>query len=177
MSQGSSLCFSQADMALPCAMPPAHRLLSMPVIYIDADACPVKDETYAVAKRYELLVHVVANQWMGMPDDPMIRLEVVDDGFDAADDWIAERAGPGAIVISDDIPLAKRCLDAGALVITNRGEVRTHDSIGEALAMRELMQYLRDAGDAGGGQKPFDAGDRRHFREELDRLVHVAQRQ
>jgi uncharacterized protein YaiI (UPF0178 family) len=145
----------------------------MTEIYVDADACSVKAETYRVAKRYQLLVRVVANQWMNMPDDPMVRLEVVDDGFDAADDWIASRAGPTDIVITDDIPLAKRCLDAGARVVTNRGEVRDAGSIGEALAMRELLQYVRDAGGDAGGQKPMADRDRRRFAQELDRIINM----
>jgi len=143
----------------------------MPTIYIDADACPVKDETYAVAARHGLLVRVVANQWMGMPNDPMIRLEVVDDGFDAADDWIVEAVQAGDIVISDDIPLAARCLERGASVLSNRGERRSESSIGEALAMRELMQYLREAGAASGGQQPMQDRDRRQFMQALEFLI------
>lgn len=144
----------------------------MTTIYIDADACPVKPEVYRVAKHYQLMVYVVANQWMSMPDDPMVRLEVVDDGFDAADDWIAERAQGGDIVITDDIPLAARCIKSTARVLTGRGEERTESSIGEALAMRELMQFIRDAG-GGGGQKPMDDKDRRRFSQELDRIVNA----
>ncbi|MFW5860164.1 MAG: YaiI/YqxD family protein [Planctomycetota bacterium] len=148
----------------------------MTIIYIDADACPVKDETYRVASRYALLVYVVANSWMRMPDDPQIRLEVVGDGFDAADDWIAERAGAGDVVVTDDIPLAARCIAAGALVITTRGERRDTNSIGDAMAMRELMQYMRAAGEVGGGPKALDERDRRHFRQELDKVVTAALR-
>lgn len=148
----------------------------MTEIYIDADACPVKAETYRVAKRHALLVRVVANDWMTMPDDPMVRLEVVDDGFDAADNWIAERAGVGDIVVTDDIPLAKRCIEGGALVITNRGEERDEQSIGEAMAMRELLQYVRDAGGEAGGQKPMGDQDRRRFLQTLERMVHAARR-
>ncbi len=145
-------------------------------VFIDADACPVKDETYRVAKRYALAVTVVANQWINMPNDPTIRLTVVDDGFDAADNWIAERVGAGDIVVSDDIPLSARCLAKGARVITGRGEVRDKDSIGDALAQRELMQYLRGAGDVRGGPKPMQAQDRNRFMQELDRLVHAVKK-
>ncbi len=145
----------------------------MPRIYIDADACPVKNETYAVAKRFGLIVHVVANQWMKMPNDPLIRLEVVDDGFDAADHWIVAHVEPGDIVVSDDIPLASRCIEKKARVITNRGVLRDAGNIGEAIAMRGLMQYLRDSGDQKGGQKPLDDDDRRRFRQALDQLVHA----
>ncbi len=148
----------------------------MPIIYIDADACPVKEETYRIAGRYGALVYVVANSWMRMPDDPQIRLEVVGDGFDAADDWIAARAGAGDVVVTDDIPLAARCIEAGALVITTRGERRDASSIGDALAMRELMQYMRSAGEIGGGQKALDQRDRRHFRQELDKVLTAALR-
>ena len=147
---------------------------AMTKIYVDADACPVKAEVYAVAKRLKLMVHVVANQWMNMPNDPMIRLEVVDDGFDAADHWIVAQVGSSDVVVTDDIPLAGRCIEKGARVITNRGMIRNAGNIGEALAMRGLLQYMRDAGDVSGGQKPLDESDRRRFRQELDKLVQVA---
>ena len=141
-------------------------------IHIDADACPVKDETYKVAKRHGLNVTVVANQWMGMPNDPTIRLEVVDDGFDAADDWIVAHVGQGDIVISEDIPLAARCLAKGARVLTGRGRIYDEDSIGGALAQRQLMQYLRGAGDVKGGAKPMQTSDRALFLQELEKLIH-----
>lgn len=148
----------------------------MPKIYVDADACPVKGEVYAVARRLKLVVHVVANQWMDMPNDPMIRLEVVDDGFDAADNWIVEKVGGVDVVVTDDILLAGRCIGKGARVVTNRGAVRDAGNIGEALAMRELMQYVRASGDTSGNQKPIDEADRRRFRQELDRLATAAVR-
>lgn len=140
-------------------------------IYIDADACPVKDETYRVAKRHGLAVTVVANQWMNTPNDPAIRLEVVDDGFDAADHWIVAHVGPGDIVISEDIPLAARCLAKRARVLTGRGRVYDEASIGGALAQRQLMQYLRGAGDLGGGAKPMGPRDRALFLQELEKLI------
>lgn len=140
-------------------------------IYVDADACPVKQEVYASAKRLNLIVHVVANQWMTMPNDPLIRLEVVDDGFDAADNWIVEHAGSADVVVTDDILLAGRCIAKGARVITNRGVLRDAGNIGEALAMRELMQYVRATGDQSGNQKPLEDADRRHFRQGLERLL------
>lgn len=146
----------------------------MPAIYIDADACPVRDEVYRVAKRHALMTWVVANQWMNMPNDPTVRLEVVDDGFDAADHWIAERVGSGDVVVSDDIPLAARCIAAGARAINNRGDVRDAGNIGEALAMRELMQYARESGNAGRGQKPIDDQDRRYFSQRLEIVVQAA---
>lgn len=141
-------------------------------IHIDADACPVKDEVYKVAKRHALMVTVVANQWMGMPNDPTIRLEVVDDGFDAADDWIVAHVGAGDIVISEDIPLAARCIAKGARVLTGRGRIYDEGSIGGALAQRQLMQYLRGAGDVKGGSKPMQASDRALFLQELEKLIH-----
>ncbi len=143
----------------------------MPRIYIDADACPVREETYRVAARHQLMVWVVANQWMNMPNDPSIRLEVVDDGFDAADKWIVERVQAGDVVVTDDIPLASLCLEKSAQVITNRGEVRDTKSIGEALAMRELMQYLRDTGESRGGQKPIEKKDRKRFMQQLEKML------
>jgi uncharacterized protein YaiI (UPF0178 family) len=113
---------------------------------------------------------------MDMPNDPSIRLEVVNDGFDAADDWIVERVKPGDVVITDDIPLASRSLEKGALVLTNRGEIRDANSIGEALAMRELMQYMRSSGEVRGGNKPIDDQDRRLFQQQLEKLIHVAKK-
>ena len=148
----------------------------MAKIYVDADACPVKNETYAIAKRLKLIVHVVANQWMTMPNDPLIRLEVVDDGFDAADDWIVEKATGADVVVTDDILLAQRCIGKGARVLTNRGVVRDGGNIGEAVAMRELMQFVRASGDNSGNQKPLDQADRRRFCQELDRLAQLALR-
>ena len=146
----------------------------MTKIYVDADACPVKNDVYAIAKRLNIVVHVVANQWMNMPNDPIIRLEVVDDGFDAADHWIVEKSGATDVVVTDDILLAERCIKKGARILTNRGVVRDANNIGEAVAMRELMQYIRDSGDKSGNQKPFDETDRRRFRHELDTLVQTA---
>lgn len=140
-------------------------------VYIDADACPVRREVYRIGRRHGLRIWVVANQWMDMPNDPEIRLEVVDDGFDAADHWIVEHAKPGDVVISDDIPLAARCLTGGASVLTTRGDIRDADSIGEALAMRELMSYVRSQGDQSGGQRPFGDDDRRLFIRQLELII------
>ena len=111
-----------------------------------------------------------------MPNDPQVRLEVVDDGFDAADDWIAARAGRTDIVITEDIPLAARCIAAGAQVLTGRGLIHDERSIGSALAQRELMQYLRDAGSVSGGQKPMHDRDRALYVRELERLVQSGKR-
>ena len=141
------------------------------VVYIDADACPVKDETYRVAGRYGLHVSVVANSFLSLPREPWIERVVVSDGFDAADDWIAERARPGAIVITADVPLASRCVKAGAEVLTPTGKPFSESGIGMALATRNLMQDLREAGAITGGPKPFSARDRSAFLGALDRTV------
>src|SRR5204863_7993441 len=106
----------------------------MSAIYVDADACPVKNEIYRVAERYGLKVYVVSNSYMGVPRDPLIELVVVSDGFDAADNWIAERAGPGDIVITADIPLADRSLKAGAAAVRNTGVAFTAAAIGMGVA-------------------------------------------
>ncbi|SDR61535.1 hypothetical protein SAMN05444161_8201 [Rhizobiales bacterium GAS191] len=140
-------------------------------IFIDADACPVKEEVYRVAARYALKVFVVANSFIRTPRDPSIELVGVGSGFDAADDWIAERAGPVDIVITTDIPLAGRCLKAGAAVIAPTGKVFTENSIGMALAMRELMTDLRAMGEVGGGPRPFSPRDRSAFLSALDAAV------
>ncbi|KQP59842.1 hypothetical protein ASF41_08955 [Methylobacterium sp. Leaf111] len=141
------------------------------VVYIDADACPVKDETYRVAGRYGLHVYVVANSFLALPREPWIERVVVSDGFDAADDWIAERARPGAIVVTADVPLASRCVKAGADVLAPTGKPFSESGIGMALATRNLMQDLREAGAITGGPKPFSARDRSAFLGALDRTV------
>jgi len=148
----------------------------MPRIFIDADACPVKAETYRVAKRHGLAVTVVANQWMDMPDDPTVRLEVVGDGFDAADDWIVERVVRGDIVICDDILLAARLIAKGARVITGRGLIHDDDSIGSAVAQRQLMQYLRESGEVRGGHKPMQDKDRSLFMQVLEKVIHAVRK-
>ena len=140
-------------------------------IYVDADACPVKAEVYRVAERYGLTVHVVTNAPIGVPRDPRIRLTIVGDGFDAADDWIAERAGPVDIVITADIPLADRCLKAGATVIGPTGKPFTMASIGGAMASRALMADLRAMGVATGGPKPLTQRDKSAFLSALDNAV------
>jgi uncharacterized protein len=140
-------------------------------IYVDADACPVKSEVYRVAGRYGLKVWVVANSFMAVPADPSIERVLVTDGFDAADDWIAERAAPGAIVITADVPLAGRCVKAGAAVIGPTGRPFTEASIGMAVATRNLLQDLRAMGEATGGPKPFSPRDRSRFLSALDEAV------
>ena len=148
----------------------------MPDIYVDADACPVKEEVYRVAKRYGIPVFVVANRGMRVPREPGVELVVVGGGFDAADDWIAERAGGDDIVISADIPLADRCLKAGARVLGPRGKPFTEDSIGDAMAGRELLSQLRDMGEVSGGPAPISKKDRSLFLHRLDEMVQAIRR-
>ena len=145
-------------------------------IYIDADACPVKEETYRVAKRYDLKVYVVSNSWMGTPDQGRVELVEVDDGLDAADDWIAERATTGDIVLTADIPLAARCLQQGAEVLGFKGRAFTAESIGAALASRELMSHLREMGENTGGPAPLQKRDRSEFLNLLDQVIQRVKR-
>ncbi len=148
----------------------------MIAIFIDADACPVKDEVYRVATRYGLLVAVVANQAMYVPPGFGAELIVVDSGLDVADDWIAERARPGDIVITADIPLAARCLAEGASVLGPDGRPFTEGMIGAALATRQLKADLREQGLAPGGPRPLVEKDRERFLSRLDALVQAALR-
>ena len=148
----------------------------MTSIYIDADACPVKNEIYRVAERYGLKVFVVANSFMNVPRDPRHELVVVNDSFDAADNWIAERAGPGDIVVTADIPLADRSLKKGAAVIGNTGIPFTMASIGMAMANRELLQNLRAMGEVTGGPKPMSQRDRSRFLSALDETIQKIRR-
>lgn len=146
-------------------------------IYIDADACPVKNEVYRVAGRYRWPVTLVANSWMRVPDDSLISLHVVESGLDVADDWIAEHAGPGDIVITADIPLAGRCLEKGAAVIGTMGKPFTEDNIGDTLATRDLLAALREGGEITGGPKPLEKKDRSRFLQKLDEAIQAIQRE
>ena len=150
----------------------------MTTIYVDADACPVKDEVYRVAARYAVPVVLVANSRMRVPDGGGVRLVLVAGGrLDSADDWIAERAGPADIVVTADIPLASRCIAAGARAIDPRGRVYTEDSVGDALATRNLMADLREAGTiSGGGPAPLGKRERSLFLQKLDELVNRVRR-
>jgi uncharacterized protein YaiI (UPF0178 family) len=147
-----------------------------PNLFIDADACPVKDEAYKVAQRYGLKVFVVANAYLMVPRHPPIELVVVDAGPDVADNWIAEHAGAGDIVVTADIPLASRCLAAGAQPIGPTGRRFTVDSIGSALASRSIGEHLRSIGEVTRGPAPFQAADRSRFLSTLDEAVHRARR-
>ena len=140
-------------------------------IYVDADACPVKDEVYRVAKRYGLRVFVVSNGRIRVPDDALVEMVVVSGHFDAADAWIAERVTENDVAVTSDIPLASLCLAKGARVLDPKGRVFTEESIGDALANRELMAFLRDSGTITGGPAPFEARDRSRFLQKLDDLV------
>ncbi len=147
----------------------------MPTIYVDADACPVKDEVYKVARRYQMRVAVVANAPLRVPADLLVEL-VVCPGFGAADDWIAERAGAGDVVVTADIPLAARCLAKGARVLDPKGRPFRDNDIGAALATRDLMDELRQSGIVTGGPAPMTAKDRSRFLGKLDELVTAARR-
>jgi hypothetical protein len=143
----------------------------MTELFIDGDACPVKDEVYAVAARIGLAVIVVANQRMNVPTDLGVEMIVVPDGPDAADDWIAEEIRSGDVVITADIPLAARCLDVGAFALGTHGREFTSDSIGGALATREIKASIRETGVVTGGPPPLSSRDRSRFSNMLDQLV------
>ena len=145
-------------------------------ILIDADACPVKEETYRVAERHRVPVSVVSNSPFRVPTGPLVERVIVSGGFDAADDWIAERASPRTVVITGDILLADRCLKAGATVIGHNGKPFTHGTIGGAIATRAIMADLRAGADGmGGGPAPFAKADRSRFLQALDEaLVRLA---
>jgi uncharacterized protein YaiI (UPF0178 family) len=145
-------------------------------IYVDADACPVKDEIYKVAARHALPVSVVAGGFIRVPDDPSIERVAAGSGMDAADDWIAARAGPSSIVITSDIPLASRCVKAGASVIAPNGKPFSENSIGMTLAMRNLMTDLRSSGEVTGGPRSFSPRDRSAFLSALDQTIRRVQK-
>lgn len=140
----------------------------MILIYVDADACPVKEEVYRVAARHGVRTFVVANSWMRVPRDPLVEQVVVAAGPDAADDWIAERAARDSIVVTADVPLAARCVKAGAQAIAPNGKAFSEQSIGMALATRNLMDQLRSEGAVTSGPPPFSPRDRSAFLSALD---------
>ncbi len=145
-------------------------------IFVDADACPVKQEVYRVAIRYRLSVTLVANTWMRIPKEGRIALEIVKDGFDAADDWIVDHVNPGDIVVTADIPLAHRCLQKGALVTGTTGKPFTENNIGQAVAARDLLSELRSAGEITGGPPPLKKRDRSRFLQQLDNMIQSMRR-
>ena len=140
-------------------------------IYVDADGCPVKQEIYRVAGRYGLTTILVANAWMRVPQTESVKLVLVKDQFDAADDWIVEHVTANDIVVSADIVLASRCLQKAARVVDPRGRVFTENSIGEAVAVRNIMSHLRDLGTVTGGPAPLQQRDRSRFLQRLDDLI------
>ena len=145
-------------------------------LYVDGDACPVKDEVYRVALRHDLKVYVVSDGPLRADAKGRVEFIRVKQGFDAADDWIAERAGEGDIAITSDIPLADRCIKRGARVIAPHGREFTEDSIGEALAKRELMDQLRQMGAVTGGPPPFVPADRSRFLARLEETIQAIRR-
>jgi uncharacterized protein len=164
---------TDAQEGIENAAPPAPNPIT---IYVDADACPVKAEVYRVAERHALKglalkVYVVSNSPIAVPRDAMIERVVVGSGMDEADNWIAERAARGDIVITADIPLAGRAVKAGAAVIAPNGREFTEDSIGMTLATRDLMTGLRSAGEITSGPKPFAPQDRSRFLSALDQAI------
>lgn len=157
-------------------MQPAPETLALPGIYVDADACPVKEEVYRVAGRYGVRVFVVSNSLIAIPISPLIERVVVESGPDVADGWIADRVGPRDVVITSDVPLAARCVKAGAAVLAPTGRLFDESAIGMALATRNLMDGLRSAGQITSGPRPFAAKDRSAFLSALDLAVNRARR-
>jgi uncharacterized protein YaiI (UPF0178 family) len=145
-------------------------------LYVDADACPVKDEVVRVADRHGLAVHFVSNAWMRLPEGASVDRVIVPEGPDAADDWIATRIGPGDIAVTADIPLASRCLEAGARVIGPTGKPFTNASIGMALAMRDLQRHLRETGESRGFNAAFTRADRSRFLQALEEAIQAIKR-
>lgn len=148
----------------------------MTVLYVDADACPVKQEAVRVGERHETPIKMVSNSWMRLPDSELVERVIVSDGLDAADDWIAEHAGTGDVVITADVPLAARCVKAGALVLSPSGKPFREDAIGMRLAMRDLNTHLRETGEIREGGPPFTKADRSRFLSQLETIMRAAKR-
>ncbi len=141
------------------------------MIYVDADACPVKPEVMRVAKRYSLSVTFVANSWMNLPAEWGAEMKVVEGNFDAADDWIVKHIQKNDIVVSSDIPLVHRCLQKGARALNAYGRLFTEQSIGEIISKRDLLTVLRGSGEITGGPAPFQKEDRSRFLMTMDQIV------
>lgn len=158
------------DPGSPTCLPETkgHHLIT---IYVDADASPVKNEVIQVAKRYGLKVYIVSNRRMRIPENQFVEMVVVNNHLDAVDDWIVEHITENDVAVSADIPLASRCLKKGARVLDPKGRVFTEDSIGDALANRDIMTFLRDMGNMTGGSPPYDKRDRSRFLQRLDDLI------
>ena len=148
----------------------------MTEIYVDADACPVKDEVVRVAERHQLSVHMVSDGGIRPNPHPLVNTVIVDQGSDAADNWIADRIGTGDIAVTNDIPLAARCIESGASVIRPNGEMLDEQSIGSVLATRNLMSDLRSTGETTGGPRPFSKKDRSNFLDYLERTIQATKR-
>ena len=148
--------------------------MSAPILYVDGDACPVREEVFRVAARLTLKVFVVSNgsRPIRPPDNPLVTMITVSEGADIADDWIAERIGPGDVCVTSDIPLAGRCLEAGGRALSPKGHMWTPDNIGQALAGRAIGQHLREIGVATGGPAPLTKADRSNFLAALDSAIH-----
>lgn len=150
------------------ALGPGHQVMK---IYVDADACPVKDAVVRVAERHNAQLYFVSNSWMKLPNSAVVERIVVPEGPDVADDWIAKRCGAGDIVVTSDIPLASQCVKAGAKVVAADGKLFSEDSIGMALAMRDLMTDLRESGGMQTHNAAFTPRDRSRFLDMMERLV------
>ncbi len=150
--------------------------MTVPAIYVDADACPVKQEVLRVAERHGLTVYMVSNTWLRMADGPGVERIVVGDGADAADDWIAEHIGADDVAVTSDIRLAARCLDRGAGALDPAGKPFTEDGIGMQLAMRDLNAHLRNIGEVRGGAAAYSRRDRERFLGALETIVRAAAR-
>lgn len=148
----------------------------MTVLYIDADACPVKDEAVRVGERHNVQIKFVSNSWMRLPEGDLIERVVVPEGPDEADNWIAERAQPGDVVVTADVPLAARCVKAGALVIGPTGKPFREDAIGMRLAMRDLNTHLREIGEIRESGPGFTKTDRSRFLNQLETIMRAAKR-
>jgi uncharacterized protein len=147
------------------------------IVYVDADASPVKNETIRVAGRYGLKVYFVANSRMKIPDYQLAEMVIVNDDLDAADNWIAEHVTESDVVVTGDIPLAARCVKKGARVLDPKGRIFTEESIGEALAHRDIMTFLRDTENAISWNPPYDKKDRSRFLQRLDDLIQALRRE
>lgn len=145
-------------------------------IFVDADACPVKEEVYRVAQRYDIEVVLVSNSWLRAPREGRVEFVLVGGELDAADAWIIEHVTENDIAVTADIPLAAACLEKGARVTGPRGRPFTEQSIGDALATRELMSQLREMGEMTGGPQPFEKRDRSNFLQTLDQMIHAVRR-
>src|ERR1700732_4532302 len=177
-SDGGPRGFESARLRVPRLNPqPMTSILNTTRIYVDADACPVKDEIYRVASRHGLPVSVVAGNFIRVPQDPLIERIAAGSGMDAADDWIAGRGGKGGIAVTSNTPLASRCVKSGAEVIAPNGKPFSEQSIGMTLAVRNLMTDLRSSGEVTGGPKSYSPRDRSAFLSALDQAIRRIQRQ